>query len=68
MKREGLATLAAFLILGVAARKNVATSEDRKNACTGVEYRQFDFWAEDWDVFDIEEPGPARAPDGFHHL
>jgi hypothetical protein len=36
MKMERLATLAAFLILAVAARKNVAPSEDRKNACTGA--------------------------------
>jgi hypothetical protein len=53
--------LAAFLILAVAVRKNVATSEDRKNACTGAEYRQFDFWAGDWDVFDLEEPGPSSG-------
>jgi hypothetical protein len=53
-RMERLATLAAFLILAGAARKNVTTSEDRKNACTGAEYRQFDFWAGDWDVFDNE--------------
>jgi hypothetical protein len=34
---------------------NVATAGDRASpsACTGVGYRQFDFWLGEWDVFDV---------------
>jgi hypothetical protein len=30
-------------------------------ACTGPEYRQFDFWLGDWDAFDTSDPGKPSA-------
>jgi hypothetical protein len=28
-------------------------------ACSGPEYRQFDFWLGDWDVYDVGDPKPS---------
>jgi hypothetical protein len=61
IKIESPVTLAIFLIFAVTALGNVAVAEDTKTPCTSTEYRQFDFWAGDWDVFDIEKSGPAVA-------
>lgn len=29
--------------------------------CSGPEYRQFDFWAGDWDAYDVEDPAKPSA-------
>jgi hypothetical protein len=44
--------IAATLIAGVTA---IASAGDpaAPSACTGVGYRQFDFWLGEWDVFDV---------------
>jgi hypothetical protein len=56
-----LASVTLLLSLASAAIQPVLTAEDRKNGCAGPEYRQFDFWLGDWDVFDLGNTGPAVA-------
>lgn len=37
-------------------------------SCTSPEYRQFDFWIGDWDVFDLDNPAravPGRASTAY---
>jgi len=34
----------------------VAESASKAATCTAPEYRQFDFWAGDWDAFDVDKP------------
>jgi hypothetical protein len=29
--------------------------------CSGPEYRQFDFWAGDWDAYDVDDPSKPSA-------
>ena len=37
--------------------------------CNEAEYRQFDFWVGDWDVFDTDAPtGPAQAHATVHYI
>jgi hypothetical protein len=37
------------------ANANLATAEPQKPAsCASPEYRQFDFWVGDWDVFEFD--------------
>jgi hypothetical protein len=41
---------------------HVSSAETTKPSCTAPEYRQFDFWVGDWDVFEIGSPTKvARA-------
>ena len=51
-----LATLAAAL--GVCA---VRAAPAPAAPCSGAQYRQFDFWVGDWDVFDFSAPGQRLA-------
>lgn len=33
----------------------------KSTACSAPEFRQFDFWAGDWDAFDVDNPNTAAA-------
>jgi hypothetical protein len=47
---------------GVNSPANRASSaETVKPSCTAPEYRQFDFWAGDWDVFEMDNPAKVVA-------
>jgi hypothetical protein len=44
------------------ANDTISPSEPPKSApCTAPEYRQFDFWVGDWEVFDIDHPASPVA-------
>ena len=62
-----LGVVAIFLFFGarqVLATSAVPAAESTKAAfCLAPEYRQFDFWAGDWDAFDVENPAVKVAHD-----
>jgi hypothetical protein len=50
-------SLAALLASSATAAARVSSAESPAPAsCTAPVYRQFDFWAGDWDVFDVGSP------------
>ena len=55
------ATLFCAALAAAAARPVPHALPQKPAACTAPEYRQFDFWAGNWDVFDLEKPGAAVA-------
>ena len=62
--RVCLVSAAVFfaIIEGQPARRGSAAVAAEPVPCTAPEYRQFDFWAGDWDVFEIDSPTKvARA-------
>jgi hypothetical protein len=70
MARAGLMSAAATAVLAYATPSWCADRPATANAenalpCAGGNYRQFDFWVGDWDVFDVERPavvvGHARV-------
>lgn len=62
--RAGVASAVVFLMATgslLAGRASSAVSAEQ-TSCAAPEYRQFDFWAGDWDVFEIDSPTKvARA-------
>src|SRR4051812_30997676 len=44
----------ALVVLAAAASSPAEQSSTKPLSCTAPEYRQFDFWAGDWDVFDAD--------------
>ncbi len=44
--------MAAVLMLVVLAASNAFAAPDKTLPCTSPEYRQFDFWIGDWDVYE----------------
>jgi hypothetical protein len=53
-----MSIMLAANILG-AGRAHAQTP--KSGACSATEYRQFDFWAGDWDAFDVDNPGTPAA-------
>jgi hypothetical protein len=49
----------AFVLLGAAASPLLAA--ERPGACSAPAYRQFDFFAGDWDAYDVQAPGRIVA-------
>jgi hypothetical protein len=41
------------LVLVIAAHARVSAQTSKPGACSTAEYRQFDFWAGDWDGFEV---------------
>jgi ketosteroid isomerase-like protein len=62
--RAGVA-LAVVLLTGLngltAHPHPVPSAESKAESCLAPEYRQFDFWIGDWDVFDVDDPATAVA-------
>ena len=42
-------------MFGLAAHP-VPSASAKSDSCVAPEYRQFDFWIGDWDVFDVDSP------------
>ena len=60
--------LGVVLLVNQFGPRNVATADAAKNSskpvpCSAPEYRQFDFWAGDWDAFDRDGPATPVARD-----
>ena len=45
----------------VAASLGFAAQNPQRSPCTTSEHRQFDFWAGDWDAFDVDNPAEKVA-------
>jgi len=62
-----LTTLAAFSLLAMVAAIAGQTASTPSNAsanpsfCSAAEYKQFDFWLGDWDVYDVDAPDKVVA-------
>jgi hypothetical protein len=56
-----VATLTVSSALSLGLSRPVSLAEKRTAACTGPEYRQFDFWLGDWDVWDRNATGSPKA-------
>jgi hypothetical protein len=52
--------LAAFALLG-AASSSCFGQTPLPLRCAGPEYRQFDFWAGDWNAYDADQPSKPAA-------
>ncbi|MBV9880547.1 MAG: hypothetical protein JO180_08620 [Gemmatirosa sp.] len=62
MRREWSATLAVIAAaLAVAARAHAVPRAPDAPSCTSAEHREFDFFAGDWDAFDVADPSRATA-------
>jgi ketosteroid isomerase-like protein len=59
MNQVIMLSVASFGLLGHGM--NTSADAPAKEACTAPEYRQFDFWAGDWDAFDTDNPKTAVA-------
>lgn len=61
--KTGLVSVVALLAGVVASFTHPVLSADstKPTSCVAPEYRQFDFWAGDWDVFDIDNPATRVA-------
>ena len=44
------------LIIAITANARAAAQTSKAGACSAAEYRQFDFFAGDWDGFDLDKP------------
>ncbi len=51
----------AGVCLVIAITANARAQTPKAGACSAAEYRQFDFWAGDWDGFDVDKPGVRVA-------
>ena len=55
---------AVVLIMGLSGsvvQAQPQSSAAKTNACTGPEYRSFDFWVGNWDAFDVDNPNKKVA-------
>src|SRR6185312_5352429 len=52
--------LISFVLLGVAASPLLAAGP-ASGTCSAPVYRQFDFFAGDWDTYDVQAPGKVVA-------
>src|SRR5215470_19700991 len=63
--RFGACVFSALVILtvlsGLTSPRSRATATESANTCTAPEHRQLDFWAGDWDVFDVDNPATQVA-------
>ena len=55
MLRPGVAVLALLVSVQLSALDN-STQLPKPAACAGPDYREFDYWIGDWDVFDVGSP------------
>lgn len=53
--------LAVALGLGLSLAAGAALASPPAPACSATPYQQFDFWAGDWDVFDVASPATRVA-------
>jgi hypothetical protein len=56
--------VAIALLAGCSCPGNHATASagsGNSSSCTAPEFRQFDFWAGDWDAFDVDNPATPVA-------
>ena len=56
-RRSMLVPVTLFLACGAAAQTRITPTA----ACTTAEYRQFDFFAGDWDTYDVAAPAKVIA-------
>jgi hypothetical protein len=71
MNRLALCLKAGFIFIAILFARTerlpalrVSSSQSLQSsspACSGPEYRQFDFWLGDWDAFDADKPATAVA-------
>jgi hypothetical protein len=54
-----LALWCAFLSAPLNAQ--TAPAKPQQSPCSTAEYRQFDFWAGDWDAYDVDRPATVVA-------
>lgn len=58
--KAGVASAAVLLAglngLALPPRPAPQAASAKPDSCTAPEYRQFDFWIGDWDVFDVDNP------------
>jgi hypothetical protein len=56
-------TIRSLCSMAVVVLANLLTAQTAVGAasCTAPEYRQFDFWAGDWDAFDADQPAAPVA-------
>ena len=58
----GVVSVIALIAMGGKTAAPDASAQSAKPAaCLAPEYRQFDFWAGDWDAFDVADPSRAVA-------
>jgi hypothetical protein len=62
---RGLVPIAMVLVLAAAVPTHGADAAKPK-ACSGAEFRQFDFWLGAWSVTNVRATGPARPPAQSH--
>jgi ketosteroid isomerase-like protein len=62
LKARAVFSMVVLAICNIIATHPAWPAESAKaDACTAAEYRQFDFWIGDWDVFDVDSPGKQVA-------
>ena len=49
------------LVTAMAAQTATSPATPKPAPCTAPEYKQFDFWVGDWDVYDIDKPDQVVA-------
>ncbi len=55
-------------VIGLAAHPMPLAESAKIDSCTAPEYRQFDFWIGDWDVFDVGNPTTMVARVRVDHI
>jgi len=53
---------------GKMASEDVSAQPSKPPACSSPEYHQFDFWASDWDAFDVDNPNTPVARTRIDHI
>lgn len=62
LKARAVFSMVVFAILNIITARPAGVAESAKaDPCTAAEYRQFDFWIGDWDVFDVDSPAKQVA-------
>jgi len=59
-----LSLFAALFFASLTSRPAWSAEPAKTPPCAAPEYRQFDFWIGDWDVFDVDNP--AKRVDAIH--
>jgi hypothetical protein len=59
--RISSASLVLAGVMGMMAQPIASADSAKPAACSQPAYRQFDFWAGDWDAFDVDKPGQPVA-------